>query len=560
MSSEISSSKLPSSTQGSMSNQNRPTANFHPNVWGDIFLSSPSKMDAATQKQHEELKEQVRRMIKLAMDDGLLHKLHLIDAIKRLGLSYHFEREIEEALHNIYEHDYKDDKTLGAISLRFRLLRENGFSVQCDMFNKFKDNEGNFKKSLTSDMEGLLELYEAAHLRVHGEDILEEALAFTTTHLGLAKASGTIEYPLSALVSHALYRPMRKSLPRLEARRFISNYGDDASHDKILLKFAELDFNLLQISHKEELSKITRWWKDLDFATKLSFARNRMVECYFWILGVYFEPQYSFARQILTKVIALTSIMDDMNDAYGTFEELQLLTNAIQRWDANCIDELPEFMKLFYKPLLEFYEEVEEVMRKEGKSYRVQYARDMFKQLSGYYFVEAKWLHEKYVPSMEEYMSHAIITSAYSMLFVTSLVGMEDFVTPKIFKWASKNPKIIAASSIVCRLMDDIASHKQERRHCASAVECYMRQHGVSEEEAYNELMKQVENAWKDINHELIFSETSKLLPMSVLTRILNLTRVTDFLYKNEDGYTHVGKFTKDAITSLLIVPISIPA
>ncbi|KAK5786700.1 hypothetical protein PVK06_041343 [Gossypium arboreum] len=233
------------------------------------------------------MKEQTRRMIKLAMDDRLLH---LIDTIKR---------EIEEALHNIYEHDDKDDQTLEATSLRFRLLRDDGFNVQCDMFSKFKDNEGNFKKSLTSDMEadmfskfkdnegnfkksltsvmeGLLELYEAAHLCVHGEDILEEALAFVITHLGLEKAAGTIEYPLLASVSHALYGPIRKSWPRLKARRFIPIYGENASHDKMLLKFAELDF-----------------------------------------------------RQILTKLIDLTSITDDIYDAYGAFEELQLLTDAI---------------------------------------------------------------------------------------------------------------------------------------------------------------------------------------------------------------------------------------
>ncbi|MBA0635603.1 hypothetical protein Godav_029234 [Gossypium davidsonii] len=96
-------------------------------------------------------------------------------------------------------------------------------------------------------MEGLLELYEAAYLCVHGEDILEEALAFITTHLGnLEKAAGagTIEYPLSASVSRALYRPNRKSVPRLEARRFISIYGENASLDNMLLKFAELDFSL----------------------------------------------------------------------------------------------------------------------------------------------------------------------------------------------------------------------------------------------------------------------------------------------------------------------------
>ena len=74
-----------------------------------------------------------------------------------------------------------------------------------------------------------------------------------------------------------------------------------------------------------------RWWKDLDFAKKLPFARDRIVECYFWIVSVYFEPQYSLARKILTKVISMTSILDDIYDAYGTLEELEPFTEAIER-------------------------------------------------------------------------------------------------------------------------------------------------------------------------------------------------------------------------------------
>ncbi|KAK8563475.1 hypothetical protein V6N12_035621 [Hibiscus sabdariffa] len=215
-------------------------------------------IDASTRQQHEELKQEVRRRITVAMDDELLHKLRLIDVIKRVGVSYHYEREIEEALNDVYELGCQDDQTLEATSLRFRLLRESGFTVPCETFNKFKDDEGNFKKALTSDVNGLLELYEAAHLRVHGEEILEEALAFTTTHLELAKAAGIVEYPLSVSVSHSLYQPILKALPRLEARRFIAVYQDDTSHDKTLLNFAVLDFNLLQNSHKEELCKLSR--------------------------------------------------------------------------------------------------------------------------------------------------------------------------------------------------------------------------------------------------------------------------------------------------------------
>lgn len=71
----------------------------------------------------------------------------------------------------------------------------------------------------------------------------------------------------------------------------------------------------------------------MDFASKLPFARDRVIECYFWILGVYFEPQYAFARRTLTKVIAMTSIIDDIYDVYGTLEELELFTDATERFD-----------------------------------------------------------------------------------------------------------------------------------------------------------------------------------------------------------------------------------
>ncbi|MBA0742730.1 hypothetical protein Gogos_015753 [Gossypium gossypioides] len=98
---------------------------------------------------------------------------------------------------------------------------------------------------------------------------------------------------------------------------------------------------------------------------------------------------------------------------------------------------------------------------------------------------------------MEEYMRNAVLSVGYIMLTLTSFIGIGDFVTLEIFNWASKNPKITDASSVVDRLMNDVTSHK-----------------------------KQVENAWKDINQEMIFSEISKVVPRPVLTRVLNFTRL----------------------------------
>lgn len=65
-------------------------------------------------------------------------------------------------------------------------------------------------------------------------------------------------------------------------------------------------------------------------SSKLPFARDRIVESCFWALGVYFEPQYSYARKFLAKLIIIITVVDDAYDAYGTIDELELFTKAIE--------------------------------------------------------------------------------------------------------------------------------------------------------------------------------------------------------------------------------------
>lgn len=75
----------------------------------------------------------------------------------------------------------------------------------------------------------------------------------------------------------------------------------------------------------------SRWWTNFNLKEKLPFARDRWVECYFWVLGLYYEPQYALARAILTKIFSLMIVLDDIYDVYGTLEEVTLLTDAIDR-------------------------------------------------------------------------------------------------------------------------------------------------------------------------------------------------------------------------------------
>jgi len=55
------------------------------------------------------------------------------------------------------------------------------------------------------------------------------------------------------------------------------------------------------------------------------------VEALFFAAGIIFEPQHSYCRRTLTKVIAFVAVIDDIYDAYGTPDELEVFTNAIER-------------------------------------------------------------------------------------------------------------------------------------------------------------------------------------------------------------------------------------
>ena len=57
------------------------------------------------------------------------------------------------------------------------------------------------------------------------------------------------------------------------------------------------------------------------------------METYLWIVVACFEPQYSYARRIQTKLLVLITVIDDIYDAYGTLEELELFTEAIERYE-----------------------------------------------------------------------------------------------------------------------------------------------------------------------------------------------------------------------------------
>lgn len=56
------------------------------------------------------------------------------------------------------------------------------------------------------------------------------------------------------------------------------------------------------------------------------------MEYYFGMMGIYFEPRYSLARILGTKISMIMTIVDDTYDAYATLPEALCFTDALQRY------------------------------------------------------------------------------------------------------------------------------------------------------------------------------------------------------------------------------------
>ncbi|XP_050206947.1 probable terpene synthase 6 [Mercurialis annua] len=517
-----------------------PPPNFPPAFWGYSLAAFSLPGPDIDPKEIEELKEKTKGMLMTSTKD-LLQNIEFINLLCRLGLSYHFESEIDEQLSQIFSnlnhHDFSDD--LYTTALLFQILRQHGYNVSSDVFKKFKDSDGNFKKMKSKDSRGVVSLYEATFLCMHGEeDILEEARSFARP---LLESLATESDPqLARYVKNALRAPFHRGLPRLEARKYICFYEQQETHNETLLKFAKLDFNRIQLIHRQEIVFLSKWWEDLNSEKQFPYARwDKVVEGYMVGVGVHFEPQFALARILVAQFIQLVALLDDTYDAYGTLEELQCLTNAFERFTMDAVDEIPsDHTKAIYRECVKFIEDMEKDAIEEGRSYIMNHIKEKFKELVRGYQVEAQWYHGRFVPSFDEYMQIALTTCTFAVITAVAFIGMDKSAGAKEYEWLDTNPKIVQASKVPGRLANDIVAREDELKmgHCL-AWDCYMKEYGVSKEEAIEEMKKLVEDAWKDMNKEIM---KPNHVTMPLLMTSVNLGRVMDIVYTDcQEGFTY---------------------
>ncbi|XP_042482295.1 alpha-terpineol synthase, chloroplastic-like [Macadamia integrifolia] len=374
----------------------RRSANYQPNIWCYEFLQS-LKSDYTISKSlffgeaYKSMTKKLEEEVKHRLDDkamGHLCQLELIDDIQRLGLGYLFEEEIKKVLATIARR--KDIKT------------------------RTEENEaGNFIPSYLDNVKGVLSLYEASHLAVEGESILDEAKDFSRTALEGIK--GNMEPSVAKLVIHALELPLHWRMPWIEARWYTDIYEQKNNSIPALIELAKLNFNIVQAVHQKELAELSRWWEHLGFRYHMDFARDNLVPCFLWALGMNPEPQLSFFRIELTKVIMLIKTIDDV---YGSMEELDLFTDVVERWDIEAMEQLPNYIKICFLALFNTVNEMGYDHLKERGVETIRFLKIRWVDLCKAYLIEAKWYYNNHRKTLEEYLNNAITSIGGKVILI----------------------------------------------------------------------------------------------------------------------------------------------
>ncbi|KAF3443756.1 hypothetical protein FNV43_RR13446 [Rhamnella rubrinervis] len=544
-------------------NQRRRSAHYHPSIWETKHIESFGT--PYTYELHgdrlEELKLVTKRSLRTAKDPSTI--FNFIDSMQRLGVAYHFENDIKEAIYRVSnavdETTTSSSCSLYITALKFRLLRQHGFSASSDVFQEFRGKEGRFKDSLRRDVQGLLSLYEASHFGVGGEEVLEGAKSFTIENLNSLML--TADSDLAKQLQQALEIPLRWRVPRMEARNFIDMYQKYETKNISLLELAKLDYNLVQSVYQQELKELARWWKDLGFKEELGFARDRLMENYLWAIGIVSEPKFSKCRVGLAKFVCILTAIDDMYDIYGSLDELERFTDAVYRWDMEAMTEIPQYMKICYLAMFNFGNElVYDVLKEHGLDV-LRYIKQEWVNLCKSYLKEARWYNSGYKPTVDEYLENATtsVGGPAAMVHAYMLLGSSITETSLQHCFNINGSKLVHCSSLITRLCDDLGTCKVEssRGDVAKSIECYMAEKGLSEEEAEDEIKALISKSWKKLNEEAYLNNNS-MLPKPYVNSCMNMARIAHFIFQHGDGIGTSNGVTKTRLASLIVKPIPI--
>ncbi|KAG0541294.1 hypothetical protein BDA96_02G003700 [Sorghum bicolor] len=461
------------------------------------------------------LKDSVRRLLLVLQEEedddrSRLMLIRTIHQLQSLGIAYHFHQEIRGILLSLHQQQQQQHRQhhldLHSAALLFRMLRGLGIPASTDMLMSALREEDD---KVITDSDGVLALYQASYLAFPGpgETVLDQARALAIGKRAAGRRDDDDDSDCTRLPL-PLPLPLHWTAPRLQAMWSLKGKGDDHNHNKkvavvdpAILQLAQVDFNLVQALHRRELAEVTRWWKESGLGVgDYSFARDRVVECFFCAACIAPEPRLAECREVLAKIGALLVHLDDIYDVYGTLDELQAFTDAIAAasWENCRCNHLPN-----------------RVLEKHGYDMLPLYKK-AWHELCKAFLVEAQWQQQGHMPSFAEYVSNGWVTSTGPLLLLHALPAAGIIPITQTQTQANNGagaggivdyPRLVELSSTIFRLCNDCASHEaeSERGDAPSSIACCMAEPWCAgEEQARDAVQGVIAETWKALNWEVV--------------------------------------------------------
>nr|GLL47998.1 (-)-alpha-terpineol synthase-like [Ipomoea trifida] len=238
---------------------------------------------------------------------------------------------------------------------------------------------------------------------------------------------------------------------------------------------------------------------------------------YNMVQAIHLDELKQLSRRISTKSAEIITVIDDVCDVYATLNEVETLTDAVNRWDVSAIEGLPNYLKICFLALFNYVNEVVYDILQQQDFNILPYIQKVWSDLCRTYLVEAKWFNEGVRPRLKEFLENALVSVGGPLL------------------------------------MDEL-----ERGDTPKSIQCYMHEAGCSEEDARKYIHKMVETTWKKMNKHIL-SLTDSNFSKDFIRTALNFARISQCMYQYGDGYGRPQGITKDRINSLFFHPIPLP-
>ncbi|KAL3512624.1 hypothetical protein ACH5RR_025341 [Cinchona calisaya] len=341
------------------------------------------------------------------------------------------------------------DTTCCAVA--FRLLRMHGYEVSSDELQRFADQEQFFDTISIqyTNIITILELYRASVLKIHQHE---------------------------------------SSLDKINA--WTSSY----------LKQQLLDQKILdERLHKED---------------QIKDIRDSLHTAYFLIAADLFNPELSESRLTYALITILTTIVDDLFDKCASKEELLGIIDLIKKWDEPLAsDYCSNHAEIFYSAVWKKTNEMAtKAFVKQGRCVKNDIIRLWLDVLESM-MKELEWWSDGVIPTMEEYLSVAIVTISCQLIIFSALCFLGHELPEEVLR-SDEYSGLVKHISIIGRLCNDLQTYEremQERKVNSVTLQLCHGNGEVTLEEAIIKIKGMIENSRMELLQIVLQTKGSRV-------------------------------------------------